>query len=124
MTNIMTENMSKMNTHLNATFIEYDARLQVKTDDIKQDIKTAIFLDLQQGQRKIKEELLEDLSYSKINISLTSMPVSISTLQRSTIYAMKSLQNLNRLLLRMSDQHINVNHQYVMTHLKIVTLTE
>ena len=43
LTTIMTENTTKLEAKLDATVIEYNARVTVKTEDIKQVIKTALF---------------------------------------------------------------------------------
>ena len=64
-TTIITENATKLEAKLDATIIEYDAYLNVKTEDIKQDIKTVFFLELQQQQSRIEEELSEELIKTK-----------------------------------------------------------
>ena len=65
MTIILNNNMATLKTKMDATIIEHDARLTVKTEDIKQDIKTSIFLELQQEQDKIKKELSDEMSKTK-----------------------------------------------------------
>ena len=65
MTSIMKENTTKLEAKMDATIINHDAHLNMKTENIKQDIKTTIFLELQQEQSKIKKELSDEMTKTK-----------------------------------------------------------
>ena len=78
LTTIMKENMVKLEEQIDATIIEYDARLTVKTEDIKQDAKTATILGLQQEQRKLKK-LSDEMTKTK-DMLLIDITAGINTL--------------------------------------------
>ena len=71
---LLTNNTTKLRNDLYITIIDHNTRLRATSDNIKQDIKIALFLDLQEEQERIKKDLIADLQLLK-NESIVEIKV-------------------------------------------------
>jgi len=74
---LLTNNTTKLRNALDTTITDHDARLRATADDIKQDIKTALFLDPQEEQERIKKALIAGLQLFK-NQSIVNIKVDVN----------------------------------------------
>ena len=65
MQTLLKDNTLKLRDDLDITVIDHDARLQATAVDIKQEIKTALFLDLKTWKERLKAELIEEINLLK-----------------------------------------------------------
>ena len=74
---LLTNNTTKLRNNLDTTIVDHNARLRATSNDIKQDIKPALFLGLQKEQEGIKKEVITNLQLLK-NESIVDIQVSVN----------------------------------------------
>ena len=91
-TKLIADNTNQLRNDLDITIIDHNVRLKATVNDIKQEIKTALFLELQEEKLRIKTEISLELQEEKLRIK-TEFTYELNQLKNEANINIKSNVN-------------------------------